>query len=190
MSKEIKQQLRIKYLKILKNLNSNQKKEWDLNIYQQFVNSKYFANYQNIALYFSLSYEVDTIAIIKKLLETNKKIALPRIQEQNLQFYYIENFSDLEIDKHWNIYQPRVTNQIAEIGNLDLIILPLIAFNSNRYRLGHGKGYYDRYLSSSDLKAVKLVLAYQVQEIPSSIIFSDNWDVTFDDIIVDNNNNY
>lgn len=184
MNQEIKQKLRIQYLDKLKNISDVAKKQWDTNIYQQFINSKYFQNYHTIALYFPLPYEVNTITIIKRLLDANKKVALPRINDQGLEFYYINNLNDLIIDNKWNIFQPKITNQIAQIADFDLIIIPLIAFNQKHYRLGHGKGYYDHYLSNPNFKGFKLALAYKIQEIFSDRIFWDNWDIPFDAIIV------
>lgn len=182
-NKVIKKELRNKYLKALKNIDSKQKKEWDESIFQQFINSKYFKNYQVFALYVSFSYEVDTFKIIKYLLEHNKKVALPRMENENLEFYYINSLSDLVIDNQWNIYQPKKNNKVAKIKELELIVVPLIAFNQNYYRLGYGKGYYDRFLSNTNFKALKLVFAYKIQKIPNDIFFIDKWDINFDSII-------
>ncbi|MGL5268485.1 MAG: 5-formyltetrahydrofolate cyclo-ligase [Spiroplasma sp.] len=183
MSKEIKQKLRNKYLKILKDISFEQREQWNESIFQQFSSSSYFQDYHVFALYYSLPYEVDTIKIIEFLLENNKKVALPRMSNQNLEFYYINSLSELVVDNPWNIFQPKNSNKIAKVKDLDLIVLPLVAFNKNYYRLGHGKGYYDRYLSKSNLKTLKLVLAYKIQEIASDVVFLDDWDVPFDVII-------
>ncbi|MBE4704050.1 5-formyltetrahydrofolate cyclo-ligase [Spiroplasma platyhelix] len=183
MSSEIKQQLRMQYLKILKNIDSKQKEQWDGSILQQFINSKYFHEANTIALYFSLPYEVETTKIIKILLENKKKVALPRMTEQNLVFYYINSLDELVVDNQWEIHQPKDTNQVVETKDLDLIILPLLGFNKKNYRLGHGRGYYDRFLSTPNFKALKLALAYKIQEIQLDVFFVDNWDVTFDALI-------
>lgn len=183
MNKNIKQQLRSKYLQILKAIKPNDKKQWDQEIYQQFINSKYFTNNQVFALYYSLPYEVNTIKIITALLAAKKKVALPRINGNNLDFFYINHLSDLVIDNQWKIYQPLTTSHNVNINDLDVIILPLVAFNHDYYRIGHGKGYYDHFLSDHNLKALKLVLAYQVQEISEKIEFVNNWDIAFDVLI-------
>lgn len=183
MSSEIKKQLRLQYLKSLKNVSQEQKKQWDESIFQQFVKSEYFHDYDTIALYFSLPYEVDTIRIIEFLLTNNKKVALPRMADQTLVFYYINSLDDLVVDNQWQIKQPKSSNQVADVKELELIILPLVGFNEKKYRLGHGKGYYDRFLVNANFKALKLVLAYKIQEIPLDIFFADAWDVNFDAVI-------
>lgn len=183
MAKDFKQEIRKEYLQKMKSLASEQKALWDESIFQQFISSKYFFEARTIALYYSLPYEVDTLKLIKFLLANKKKVALPRMVAKNLVFYYIKSLDDLVIDNQWGIHQPRETNQIAKVSDLDLIILPLVGFNQKRYRLGHGQGYYDRFLSDDNLKALKLVLAYQMQEIPLDVFFVDNWDVPFDALI-------
>lgn len=183
MNKDIKQQLRTKYLQILKNINFNEKKQWDKEIFQQFINSKYFTNNQVFALYYSLPYEVNTIRIITTLLKANKKVALPRINGDNLNFFYINSLSDLVVDNQWKIYQPKIGSQNVNITNIDVIVLPLIAFNSDYYRIGHGKGYYDQFLVKVGFKGIKLVLAYKVQKITEKVKFANNWDIIFDDLI-------
>lgn len=183
MNKKIKQKLRNKYLKVLKNIPAEQKAQWNESIFQQFASSTYFKDYHVFALYYSLSYEVDTIRIIQFLLSNKKKVALPRMNNQNLDFYYIDSISELIVDNPWNIFQPRTINKIAKSEDLEIIILPLIAFNQNNHRLGHGKGYYDRYLSQLNFKALKLVLAYKIQEISSDVIFLDDWDISFNAVI-------
>lgn len=183
MSNAIKQQLRAQYLTVLKNISSEEKAQWDASIFEQFANSEYFKRADTVALYVSLPYEVATTKIIDFLLANNKKVALPRIQDQDLVFYYINSTEDLIVDNQWMIQQPKEANQIAENKDFDLIILPLVAFNQKYYRLGHGKGYYDRFLTKTALKALKLVLAYQVQEISLDVFFVDSWDVKFDALI-------
>lgn len=186
MSSEIKQELRMKYLKLLKGIDPKEKKQWDQNIFQQFINSKYFHAYETFALYFSLSYEVETLKLINFLLENKKKVALPRMENQNLVFYYINGLDDLVLDNQWGIRQPKITNQIVKVRDLELIILPLVGFNKKNYRLGHGQGYYDCFLSDPNFKGLKLVLAYQIQEIPLDVFFVDQWDVPFDALLTNN----
>jgi len=183
MNRNIKQQLRNKYLQILKNISANDKRQWDEEIYQQFINSKYFANNQVFALYYSLSYEVNTIKIITALLVAKKKVALPRMNGNNLDFFYIDSLSDLVVDNQWKIYQPKVNSQKVNITNIDVLILPLVAFNEDYYRIGHGKGYYDRFLSKSNFKGLKLVLAYKVQKVTEKIKFVNDWDIAFNVLI-------
>lgn len=183
MNKDIKQQLRIKYLQILKNINSNDRKQWDEEIYQQFINSKYFTNNQVFALYYSLPYEVKTIKIITTLLSAKKKVVLPRMNRDKLDFFYLNSLDDLVVDNQWKIYQPKIDNQKVDASKIDIMILPLVAFNKDYYRIGHGKGYYDQFLSSNNFHGLKLVLAYKVQKITEKSDFVTDWDIAFDTLI-------
>ncbi|XP_058794657.1 5-formyltetrahydrofolate cyclo-ligase isoform X2 [Phymastichus coffea] len=104
-----------------------------------------------ISLYLSIPNEVDTIPILKDMFAKGKEAFVPRYHGQKMEMVKINSMEDyhkLPLTK-WNIKQPSV-NEIRENaldnGGLDLVILPGMAFTKNGKRLGHGMGYYDKYL--------------------------------------------
>ena len=98
-----------------------------------------------LGLYWPILYELDTRPLIKVLSEMNLKLALPIIKEGKMIF------------KKWMISEPLFYNSYnfysplakAKYTKPDILIVPVLAFDSEGYRLGYGKGYYDKYYSKN-----------------------------------------
>ena len=73
-------------------------------------------------------------------------------------------------------------SRIIEAEQLDVVVVPCVGFNDERYRLGSGGGYYDRYLPGC-MKAHKLGVAFSIQRIRGP--FSDPWDIRLDRVITE-----
>lgn len=93
--------------------------------------------------------EVGTREFISKCLEAGKTVAVPRcIDGSNMEFCVIHTFDDLEKGMY-GIDEPKQHCEIikAENAQNSVLIVPALCFNSDGYRLGYGKGYYDRFIS-------------------------------------------
>lgn len=185
MNNNLKSQLRQEYLTKLKNLDAKTKKQWDQEILQKFIKSNEFKNHQVFALYWSLSHEVDTHQIIKILLENNKKVCLPRMKDQQLTFYYINDVTELKIDNKFNIAQPPVTNESVNLQAIEVFLIPLVAFDQKNNRLGYGGGFYDRFLSQK-VSNLTIGLAYKIQLIANKNYHSESWDIPLFKILTNN----
>ena len=140
--------------------------------------SKYKTTYKNIGAYWPINFELDTRPIIKVLLENKITIFLPCINEDKLNFFKWDNKKKLVFNK-LKFYEPVFS---SSIGEPDLIIVPLLAFDSLGYRLGYGKGYYDRYYSlNKNKKYVGFCYSFQyVKKLPS-----ESHDLKFNTVITD-----
>ncbi len=102
-----------------------------------------------VLLYVSKSIEVDTYALIEKALKDGKTVAVPRCMEgtRNMAFYCITSLNDLE-KGNFGVYEPKV-DICVPLNDMKqgLCIVPGMVFDIKGYRLGYGKGYYDRFLS-------------------------------------------
>jgi 5-formyltetrahydrofolate cyclo-ligase len=88
------------------------------------------------------------------------KIALPRVNEETQSLEHIEYDEDLVIQlSKWKIPEPVNGKMIAE-KEIDLIFVPLLAFDTKGHRVGYGKGYYDQFLSQCRPGALKIGLSY------------------------------
>ena len=150
-------------------------------IYQNLKQVDSYINSQNIACYFPIGSEVDTHSIMLDVLERGKNMILPKIIDSNLEFYVIPNLGKLEKGR-FDIMEPKDSCKKAE--KVDCVLIPTIAVSKSGIRLGYGKGYYDRFLSS--IGTVKISLTYSKQIVKS--IPSDSHDVKIDWIVTEDEN--
>ncbi|MDG6897658.1 hypothetical protein A6A19_06600 [Actinobacillus delphinicola] len=148
-----------------------------------FIIEQYKA--KNIAIYFSVKGEVQTQALIEYLWKESIHVYLPiiRAPENDLIFRPYDRDSKL-IKNQFGIPELEDSRNTIEVnGELDIIFVPLVAFDKNCERLGMGGGYYDRTLRSKREKTITVGLAYSWQEV--SQIPAEGWDVPLDMIITD-----
>lgn len=174
-----KEELRKKFKIIRDNINNRNKKSSE--IIKRLINTKEYQKSKVIALYSNISSEVETKELIKISLE-NKKVVLPKINKDNtMDFYEIKYLKDLEIGA-FNIKEPKVKNKKPiRKEEIDLIIIPGICFDKNRNRIGYGKGYYDKYLSNTNIKKIGLCYEEQI----TKEIKSDKTDISLDYLITE-----
>ena len=150
-------------------------------IVEKFLKTRIYANSNTIHTYISVNNEVDTISLIKQSLEDNKRIAIPKVVGlRKMSFYYINSIDNLKRGKY-NILEPRDNCEEVTLQP-ETIIIPGVAFDINRNRLGYGGGYYDTYLQKHK-KAKKIAFAYDFQVIEKLPI--DTFDIPMDRVITE-----
>lgn len=122
---------------------------------------------KKIAIFFSVDGEVNTNQLITKLWKLNKQTYLPILNRDipyHLLFLQYTPKTQLILNKY-NIPEPIFNiKQLVKLNQLDVIILPLVAFDLKGNRLGMGKGFYDRTLQLNPIKKNFLLgLAYNFQ---------------------------
>lgn len=128
---------------------------------QEFViNSKEFQPVKVIGAYFAFGSEVKTDLIIERAIMLGKKIALPSVKEDKITFYEFSSSKHL-IRRRFGIMEPVPYKRVSKI---DLLVVPGIAFDKKGYRLGYGKGYYDRLLSGKRTFSIGLAYSFQLLE--------------------------
>ena len=147
-------------------------------IHENLKKNSAFINAQNIACYFPIGSEVDTHDIMLDILQQNKNLLLPRIVNDNLEFYIVENLEKLEKGS-FEIMEPKDSCKKAE--KINCVLIPTVGVSTSGVRLGYGSGYYDRFLSSTN--AVKISLTYSKQIVKS--IPSESHDIKIDWIITE-----
>ena len=123
-----------------------------------------------VMMYVSMPTEVSTEHLIKESLKQGKRVAVPYIGTNDLEITAseIKTIEDLE-EGPYGIYQPKEgLKSVIALKDIDLIVVPAIAYDRDNRRLGRGKGYYDRFLSQPDLEsAVTIGLAFNFQILDS-----------------------
>lgn len=136
-----------------------------------------FADKNSFFVYCSFGSEADTKKLIDALISLGKRVFLPRVEGENM--VPVEYFAGCRLSKTpLGVYEPEGQ---AFSGDIDVVIVPLLAVNPRGYRLGYGGGYYDRFLKNSG--AVKAGLAYDFQL--TDRFKEDPWDEPLDLLITE-----
>lgn len=147
-------------------------------IYQKVINNKDILSSKTLLIYISINSEVDTIKIINYFLNT-KNIAVPKIIDNDMFFCYVTNLNELTSGKY-NIPEPTNENIVTDFDNA-ICIVPGICYDKENYRIGYGKGYYDRFLSKNKIKTIGLCY----KECMIEKIDNDKCDYKIDEVITD-----
>lgn len=138
-------------------------------------------NAKTICTFISAFKEPDTISIMRRLWKTGCHVIVPisDTETNTLSLSYIDSMNGLTKGAYGILEPSAVKN--ADENIIDIILVPGLAFDRNGGRIGFGKGYYDRLLTSSN--AIKIGLCYDFQL--SDKIPTENHDVPMDYIITE-----
>ena len=161
-----------------KNFSLSQRLAESERIVSRLVAHQAFINAKTVFLYHSLPDEVNTHTLIKTLVDKGeKRILLPSVIGDNLQLHIID--SDSKTEKgDFGIIESK-GKLFTNYDEIDLAIVPGVAFDKYGNRLGRGKGYYDRILPL--LKAYKIGICFPFQHI--EIIPAETHDIRMDEVI-------
>lgn len=172
----MKELIRKKYLKIRKNIQNKEEKEQI--IFNKVINNEKTINSSLILIYVSTKEEVDTIKLIKYFLKT-KQVAVPKVEGNNINFYYIKSLRELK-KGNYNILEPITNNKVNNIDNA-ISITPGICYSKDLYRIGYGKGYYDRFYQNNNIYKIGLCFkSCLLDKLPH-----DKYDIKVDEIITE-----
>ncbi|MDE7289258.1 MAG: 5-formyltetrahydrofolate cyclo-ligase [Oscillospiraceae bacterium] len=148
--REQKNALREKYKQIRKEMPADIKKVRDEKILYKLTSLPVYKDCETVLTYVSTPIEVDTRMLITKALSDGKKVAVPKCIKgtRDMEFYLINSFDDLE-EGSFSVLEP-IPEKCVPLKQINkaICIVPALAYDRYGYRLGYGKGYYDRFLSS------------------------------------------
>jgi len=134
-----------------------------------------------VAMFFaSFRSEVDTGPMIRHALTSGKRVILPKVKGKDLALFEIRDFQKDVSPGAWGIPEPVASNPI-DLAEIDLIVVPGVAFDGRGNRLGYGAGFYDRLLHAFT-KAI-VALAFENQIVPR--IHADPHDVPMEKIVTE-----
>ena len=156
-----KSKLRKKYLKIRKeNYFEIDKKFFSplLKLIKKNIKKKSII----IALYYPSNFELNVLKVLELKYFLDQTILLPTAEKNNLMNFYQWKKNDVLTVNEFGMLEPIKTK--AKIP--DIIIVPMLAFDKDKFRLGYGKGYYDRYLNKyiklyKDIMTVGVAFSFQ-----------------------------
>ena len=113
-----------------------------------FIKSNFKKKDFKLALYHPTSFEINVLKLLENQYMNNKNILLPVIEENNRMNFFSWKKNHVLLVNKFGILEPHK----SKLKTPNLILLPILAFDSNKYRLGYGKGFYDRYLNKYSKK--------------------------------------
>jgi len=183
ISSDRKAELRNRYLEVRNNLKPTEVKFKSEQILSTLLDTDFFTSSEVIHTYVSMSSrnEVDTHELIKRCFLQEKSVIVPKIKEGGrLNHVELKSITDLK-GSSWGVAEPE-TDTPFNISEIGLVIVPMVAGDLQKNRLGFGKGYYDRFLRK--LNAVKVGLLFENQ-LYSHTLPTEPFDIQLDFIITE-----
>lgn len=148
--KELKTELRAKHKKLRLTCPMQTKTKLDNMLSERFLSSEQYENCHTLFAFVSVDMEVDTFVILQKALDDEKKLAVPKCRNKSgqMDFYYISSLDQLEKGA-FSIMEPseEKCEKVLDLSD-GLCLVPGLCFDLQGYRIGFGKGYYDRFLQN------------------------------------------
>jgi 5-formyltetrahydrofolate cyclo-ligase len=179
-----KKELRLEIKEKLRNLSMEMYNEQSNVIAQSLFKDESWKLASTVGITISKPPEVDTYQIIRQAWDEGKRIVVPKCfsKERRMDFRVLEDFEQLET-VYFSLLEP-IESQTTLINpkEIELLLVPGLAFTKEGFRLGVGGGYYDRFLESHQVNTLSLAFHQQiVPEIPL-----ENHDIPVRKIITDN----
>lgn len=155
----MKNSLRKQYLALRKSKTEEELLKSSEKIIENLYTINDFTNAKTIMVYVSFRGEVNTLPLIRELLTRNKRVCVPlcNSKDYSMTAREIKAFDDLSSGAY-GILEPNPTSPEIPANEIDFIVVPGCAFSEKGYRIGYGKGYYDRFLKNT--KATTCGLGY------------------------------
>lgn len=179
----VKSKIRKEVLKRREALDEKSRAIASLKLAERIIGHQWFYRSDTLLIFASYGSEIDTTEIILEALRTGKKVYVPKVEGDMMNFYRIRSMDYLrpgykgipepvaqaviaadnadEHGKRMELYE-----YVAEEMPHTLMIMPGVAFDPFRNRIGYGKGFYDRYLADKqELKLRTIAVGFQCQEV-------------------------
>ncbi|MFD2618300.1 5-formyltetrahydrofolate cyclo-ligase [Terrilactibacillus laevilacticus] len=185
--KQIKKQIREEVLHKLQNMDHEDFIQKNKQIYEHVLTFDLWQKSETIGITLSRGREIMTRPIIDKAWQLGKRIAVPKCypEEKEMRFYFLDDYEQLELS-YFNLYEPKLSEVTqVQTDEIDIMIVPGVAYSPSGYRIGFGGGYYDRYLKHYHGEKISLLLDEQkIDQVPiEEHDIPVNWLITPDQIM-------
>ena len=161
-----KQKLREETLKKLRDIPKAEKKKRVEELKNKLFSLEEFKKAKCVMFYLSKHYEIDTHEMVDEAIAMGKKVVVPiTLKEENtLKPSELKDREKELIKGHYGIHQPGEEHiRPVPLEEVDVMVVPGLAFDKNGHRLGHGGGYYDRFLEKAPPSVFTVGLAFDFQ---------------------------
>lgn len=171
---ETKAQIRRRILNLRNGLNESERHRAAVSLTERILGHQWYYLSENILLYAGYGSEISTVELLEESLKGGKKVYLPKVEGMNMTFYRIYSEQDLT-EGYKGIPEPSGETEKylyrEETAGKTLMLMPGVAFDGYRNRIGYGKGFYDRFLADKPgLQLRTIAVGYRcqlVEEIPA-----------------------
>lgn len=147
-------------------------------IIERLCQCEHYINANRIYAYVNYNQEINMSFLFEKTWANDKKIFVPRVKGQEMEFCRINSMDDLEKGAY-GIMEPKITCEMDD-EYAGVMIMPGLAFDKMHHRIGYGGGFYDRYLNEHP-DFVKIAMCYDFQVFEE--IESEEFDIPVDLVI-------
>jgi 5-formyltetrahydrofolate cyclo-ligase len=162
-------------------LSSATQKSASVKMAQHIINSEYLASAKSIAAFIAFNGEINPEYILSDAATQHATIYMPVVQNNFKMLFAPYTSNSKLIPNRYQMPEPEHRiDDLVSAAEIDIILTPLLAFDSQGNRLGMGAGYYDRALAirKTQTKPLLIGLAYEFQKQESLV--ANDWDIPMD----------
>ena len=154
-----------------------------------FASQSFLNQSQHIACYLPFKDEFDSLLIIEAIWQAKKHCYLPVLAGKDKKsLYFVRyDYGDALHPNSYGILEPINTSRILSVDLLDVVVMPLVAFDMQGHRLGTGGGYYDRTFAflpdQVNKKTMMIGLGYAAQQ--AECLPFDPWDIIMAGVVTE-----
>jgi 5-formyltetrahydrofolate cyclo-ligase len=168
-----KKTMRARMLAVRDALGRDLRKQHCAAITERLLTLPGFAAARIVASYVSFGSEFDTEAFNEAVLASGKRLILPRIDrpQRAMSFHAVTELRESLLPGVWGIREPDpLVCPRAELDDVDLMLVPGLAFTSRGERLGYGGGFYDAAIDLTRTRAIKIAAAFSAQIVEALVV--------------------
>lgn len=139
-----KKELRAQIKAAKKAMTPQQIESLSQDLCRQFLETEAYKNANTVYGYLPYNQEVRTWALLEQALKDGKKVAVPKVYEDEMRFIYLDDLTAI-FDGYCGIPEPVADEPVANDPTA-LVLMPGLAFDKEGHRIGYGGGFYDRFL--------------------------------------------
>lgn len=182
-----KTELRNQMRTVLAAITPEQRHQRSLDVCHQLSQTSEFRRAETIMLFLSMEQEVETSTLVLQAWKEGKTVALPRVrwEQRQIEPVAIKSLETSPNPAAQGLREP-VGGTPISLARIDLVTVPGLAFDRRGYRLGRGKGFYDRFLAQKDFRGLPIALCFH-EQILADLLPVESHDMPMNMIVTDQN---
>lgn len=181
---ESKDEIRKRVLKLRTALDEGEIRSKSSAIFERIYSLGQYKEAEIVLAYMDFKNEVMTGEFIRKCLHDGKRVALPKVTSESLSVYLIHDIEKDTLPGYKGILEPdSMALKVLDPLEIDLALIPGVAFDYGKNRIGYGAGYYDRFLHKLREDCLKVSAAFSLQLV--DLIPAGRYDVPVDMVVTE-----